>query len=425
MHPLLLAFCLHVAPALPAPLVEAIRAGEKKSHPLAISRASAQAGGAQAQSAFAALLPSLSANGTYVRNQNESVVEFQTSPGSPSQKVVLQPFNQLFATVTLNVPLVDPAGYERYAQARHARDAAEASVDSSRRDVQLSIAQVYYRVVAAQGVLEAAERAVATAQKDEQDTELRVTQGVTDKLALEKAKVDTAAAESNRVLAAQNLALARRQFATLTGLPEPQALPEPGPPETLAEREDGLVNEAISTRDDLRALQAQVDAADSGKSAAWAGALPVLAANAEEHFTNASGFVGQSSYWTAGATLNWLVDPVLTSANLKLADAQRSTANEQLAQAKEQVRDQVHAAVLAVDTDRARLEQAKLAVDSAHEALRLARLKLQQGVATSLEVSQAQSDAFNAEASLAQARAELAFALLSVRRAAGELLVQD
>jgi len=61
---------------------------------------------------------------------------------------------------------------------------------------------------------------------------------------------------------------------------------------------------------------------------------------------------------------------------------------------------------------------------SARRALKLTEEQFKAGTATSVDLSAAQRDAFNSEANLAQAEAELATALLALRKAAGQALLE-
>jgi outer membrane protein TolC len=100
-------------------------------------------------------------------------------------------------------------------------------------------------------------------------------------------------------------------------------------------------------------------------------------------------------------------------------------AKERLAQSEDNIRDEVHTAWLEIEADQARLTAATSQASSAREALDLTQEQYRAGTATSLDISQAQRDAFNADASLSQCRADFAAALLSLRKAAGESLLAE
>jgi outer membrane protein TolC len=151
----------------------------------------------------------------------------------------------------------------------------------------------------------------------------------------------------------------------------------------------------------------------------------VISANAQEHFTNAPGFITSDAFYSVGVSAAWLIDPAGTSASIRRARAAVQEQQQRLAQEQDAVRDDVHAAWLDVGADRARLEQAETAAQSASEALQITQHEFRSGSATSLDLSSAQRDAFNADATLAQTRADLAAALLALQKAAGEPLLEE
>jgi outer membrane protein len=150
-----------------------------------------------------------------------------------------------------------------------------------------------------------------------------------------------------------------------------------------------------------------------------------LNGSTKESFSNAAGFTGQTAYWNVGVNLSWTVDPVGTPAAIRRARAAVEEQRQRLAQAQDAVRDDVHTAWLQIEADRARLTEASSEALSAREAVELAQKQFLAGTATSLDVSSTQRDAFNADATLAQAKSDLAAALLELRKAAGERLLEE
>jgi outer membrane protein TolC len=423
MHAPVIALLLGAAPALPPPLVEALRAGQRHSHPLAIAKAQAEQARGEVQSTLSTLLPTFNAQGNYLRNQYQTAVDIPLDPNAPPTTVVLQPYNQLTASLSLAVPLFNLGALERNAQARHARDAAVSAVASSERDTQLSIARAYYTVVGTQGLLEAARKAVETADRNERTSSLKLNQGTINALALDKAKGDTAAARGTLAQAMRDLAVARRNLSTLTAMPEQADLPPPTDPGLPERDEEALVAQALEKRPEVQAARDQLAQARAGRVAAWGTLAPTVSGTATENLSNAAGFVGQSAYWTLGVGAGWSLDPLLTAGELRKSDGEIAAAEERLAQTLEGVRDEVHTAWVDLLARRARTEQARAQVAFTSAALKRVELRLEEGVANQLEVSQAQTDAYDAESSLAQAEAEYAYSALALRRAAGELLI--
>jgi len=285
--------------------------------------------------------------------------------------------------------------------------------------VLLADAETYYNVVAAQGVLEAAERALATAVENEDLVRAQLEAGTATELALATAQVDTSRTRRRIAEARQPLALSRRPHPTLTGLPAPPANAPPPPPGDPTPTEEELVELALAQRPEMAEVRSALSQAEAGRLEAWSGVLPVLSAFARESYANAQGFLGQNFYWTLGGQLAWTVDPFLTSGSVRLAQAQVAEQRTRIAQVTDSLRDEVHGSWLQVGRNRAEMEAAEVEVESARKALRIARIRVREGAATVYELSQAQRDAFQAEASLVKARADLANALFALRRAAG------
>ena len=147
--------------------------------------------------------------------------------------------------------------------------------------------------------------------------------------------------------------------------------------------------------------------------------------SAQEHLTNAAGFVGHEAYWTLGANLSWNLDPVGSPAAVRHANAVLQEQEERLAQELDNVRDDVHSAWLEIEEDRARLEETQSETQSSRQALAITQNQFQEGTATSLDLSQAERDNFSAEANLSQAQSDLAAALLSLKKASGQSLTDN
>ena len=416
--------------ALPAPLSRLLAAARVHNHALGISRAQLIEQEASVQQALAALTPTLQASGSYTRNQYAAIVSLPSNllglgPAGSLTSLTIQPYNAWTATVGLSIPLFSASSYERHSEADRARAAARSGERASDADVLLSTARAYYDVVGAQGVAEAAERAVATAQDNLRVTQTKLAAGTANRLAVDRARVDVARAEQTVATSKQALALATRNLETLTG----ERLSGPLPPteeEGLPPRpEPELVVEAERRRPEIAQAKAALEQQEHALREAWSVLIPTLNGSAQEHFTNAPGFITENAFWTAGASLAWALDPVGTPAAIRRARAAVAEQRERLAQTRDAVRDDVHTAWLEVEADRARRDESLSEVQSAREALAITRQQYQAGTATSLDLSQAQRDAFSAEATLAQSQAALAAALLSLQRAAGEPLLAE
>ncbi len=414
--------------SLPPPLVQALRAARSRNHSLRVSRAQLAEQEAAAQQALAALLPTLQASGGYTRNQYDAIFTVPNAllgRGAGTSSLTIQPYDQWNGAVGIVAPLFDGTRLFGEAEARRGRDAARHVERATEAEVALATARAYYQVVASQGIVDASVRALATAQDSLRVAEAMLKSGSATRLSVDRARVDLERAGKQLASARQGLGLARRNLETLTGEPAPEALPAPGEPDLPALPEAAFVEKAEREREEVAEGRESVARAEDALRAAWARFLPTLSAAAHEYYTNAPGFLPSDNFWTAGVSLGWSLDPFGTSAAIKQARAAVEEQRERLAETEDAVRDEVHSSWLEIEADRAQLVAAVAESASARDALELTQTQFRSGTATSLDVSQASRDSFSADASLAQSRAGLAAALLSLEKASGQPLLEE
>jgi outer membrane protein TolC len=417
--------------AMPGPLVDYVEAGRLHNHTLAISKAQLAEQEAQVSVALATLTPIVQVQGAYTRNQYPAIVKLPSSlinsqaPTGIFQTITIQPYNQLNGTLALDIPLVNADGLTRYAQGRHGSAAALQGEKATQADVDISIVRAYYQVVAAQGVREAANRAAKVSAEALAVSQARLEAGAINKLAVDRAKVDLARAQQTIAEAERTLGIARRNLETLTGMSVPAELPGAGPPEFPVNPEDFYVETAQRQRPEVLQAREAVAQASAARDQAWMQLVPSLTGNFTENLTNASGFVGHEGYWAAGVKLNWILDPVGTPASVRKADAAMLEQEQRLKQELDVVRDDVHTSFLDIALYRARVEETAAETESAREALKLAQEQFSAGTTTSLDLSSAQRDAFQAEANYAESTANLAASILGLLQASGEPLLAD
>jgi outer membrane protein TolC len=164
--------------------------------------------------------------------------------------------------------------------------------------------------------------------------------------------------------------------------------------------------------------------ADAAEKLAWAQRLavvPVVGAQFTETATNATGFTGRSTSYTAGIGLTWRLDvPTFmlmgsTAANERVADLAAE-------KARLQSRDQIHSDWQRFNSSLTKLDAAKAQQQAAERAAQVARDRYAAGAATQLDVIAAERDLFSAEVGQIQARTELAAARLGLRISSGQPL---
>lgn len=176
-------------------------------------------------------------------------------------------------------------------------------------------------------------------------------------------------------------------------------------------------------RPDLEAEQRQTDLFRLQRGAARAQNHPYLTLDGQW------GYVGRDvgsltdtghDFWRAGVTVHVpLFDGLLTKGQVREAEAaiRRSEHREHELQA--QVRDEVLAALDALEVARADLAAARLNLQRAEQAFEQIRLRYELGKAERLDVLDAQSERFTAQSTLIEARYRVATSSATLKRTMG------
>lgn len=368
---------------------------------------------AEASAALGKLTPSFSARGVYTRNQEEVAAQL---PGLP-EKLVITPLNQLDAYLQLDVPIVDLASYHRYKAATALRESASEQRGATTIDVSRSVARAYYQFLGASALVQSAQESIKSAQANLKNVDDRRAAGASTDLDHERAAASVARAEQDLADAELSAALAARSLETLSGL-------TPDPAQTFAE--DDLHSEGslgawvtlAGTTPNQRVAQKVSEASEQNRKAANRALWPTLAGSAQERITNATGFGGRNNSYTLQLVLSWRLDYGTWASS----DAQAAALEVQRVRVERTRRASEDAAFEAfkrVDAGIAKSRSARAQAKAATRAAELSQERYTAGVATQLDVTQAQRDAFLATAAKIQADADLASSRASLRLATG------
>lgn len=367
----------------------------------------------EADAAIGKLTPSFSARGVYTRNQYEAAVQL---PGTAT-KLVITPLNQLDAFLQLDVPIVDLANYHRYKAASALAASATEQKSATTIDVSRSVARAYYQFLGADALVQSAKESIKAAQANLKNVDDRRAAGAATDLDHERAAASVARAEQDLADAELSAALAGRALETLSGLTPAPA--EPAAEDDLhGEGELGSWLTLSASAPGQRVAQRLGEAAEQNRKAANRALFPTLAGSAQERITNATGFNGRNSAYTLQLVLSWRLDYGTVASN----DAQSAALEVQrvkVERTRRAAEDGAFEAFRRVEAGVAKSRAARAQANAATRAAALSADRYNAGVATQLDVTQAQRDAFLATAAKIQADADLAFARASLRLASG------
>jgi outer membrane protein TolC len=370
----------------------------------------------EARQAKSRLAPTLVARAGYTRNERETTIPNQANPtGDP---ITITPRDQLDASFTLSLPLVDVGAWQRIGAAGDTAEAARLRAAGAADEAEKSVSRAYFQVVAAEATLVAARQALATALEGQTITGRRMEAGTASELEVERDKAAVARARQVVASADQARLVARRSLETLSGL-RPSEGTVPLPDDALvAEPALAALEPAVARLPAVRAAALDARAAERNADAAWAALYPSLAASATEKLSNATGFAGHVSTWSLGVTATWSLDPSTYFAARAQSTA-RAAADLRARRSEIAARDELFNAFQEVSAQIVRSQAAQAEAQASARAARLARDRLEAGSARQLDVLQADRDAFNAEVGRIQAAADLAYARALLRITSG------
>lgn len=415
-----LAFGALVLTAQPAeatqPLAEFLAGARSQSFDAREQEATIRQRDWEAEAARGRLLPSFLARGTYTHNQYGAELAPGTFPGQ-TESLTLTPQNQLDATFQLDIPLVDLASHSRFAQSKHLAKATQLGRETTATDLERAVTQAYYTFIGAAALKHAAERSLKIANENLEYVTTRSQLGAATELDRERAISNVERSKQDLTDAQLISITAGRNLQTLSGL---TASPVSEYPVDDLRQEASLESWMANQDTPYDRVQKELSlAAQAAKKASARALLPTLSASAQERISNATGFTGQAASYTLSAMLSWRLD----YGTYSTAQAQAAAADVQTIQAertRRNVADTIFEAYHRVEASIAKSRSARAEAESAQKAAQLSMDRYQAGAVTQLDVTQSQRDAFQADASRIKADADLAYARVLLRIAAGK-----
>ncbi len=182
----------------------------------------------------------------------------------------------------------------------------------------------------------------------------------------------------------------------------------------------GLVEEAQNRRLDLSSLRWSAQAQEALVLTPTLRWFPSLTLTGQYRYTNESGLTGRSTNWNVGATLNWaLFDGFARNGQHSEYKALAQLAQFDVQATMRQVELQVREALVSLENQRAAYKQARVAHEVAlKNAAEIAEL-YRQGLASALQVADANVALFDAEVALVRERYGLGVSFLNLEAALG------
>jgi len=395
-------------------LAEAVTRGHAKNPDVRVLAARVALAEANVRILLARVLPNASLVGTYVRHDNAV-----TQGG-----VTVVPADELGLSGSATVSLFNPRGLGDYLVADQQLDAQLAELSWSGDTLAQTVIALYIDAALAAAVRDLA--AEATERRDAffAAAERRLAAGQTDRAEVQRARLSLLEAQASLRAAEADRRVAAAALAVVLDLPLDTELALTGPlgPSAAAEGRLGEEAEAPTTRGDLLGARLRIEADETARRWGWLAFLPDLALSGSftqgpDSFRNPDGFAWQVEL---RATL------VLYDGGARYGVLDRAAANLELdtlalETLEDDTRLEVRAASLRVDALADQLllagEAVQIAVAYRQDVVR----KLDAGLATTLDVLDAEQQLLTAEVRQRTAEHALALARWRLVQAHGEL----
>ncbi|MGQ0548473.1 MAG: TolC family protein [Armatimonadota bacterium] len=368
---------------------------------------------AQLAQARGARLPQATVSASYTRfGDRPGQTLTIPNPFGPTPPVItftLPPLdpNQFLARLTLQFPLYTGGRLEsQIAMAEANLRGAQAVFERTKEQTLFTARSNYLQILLAQENAAAALRARDQAQESLRIAQARLQTGAAPQFDVLQAEVAVAGAEQAIVRADTGVQSARTDLTAALNvqLDLPLDLTDTLAPQPVSGTLADAIAQAALDRPDLIEVRSRLEAARAGIELAASGGRPSLTVSAGYDVSgNATSSLTGAWFVALGVTLS-IFDGGITRERIREATLRVEQLTVLGAETKQRVEVEVRQAWLALQQANGELIPATRAVEQGREAARLATVRYEAGVGTSLEVISAQAALAQADVALASAR---------------------
>jgi outer membrane protein TolC len=313
---------------------------------------------------------------------------------------IIGPYNNLDLRGNITQSILDMSAWNNYRSSKDVYSAAQFSARDARDSVVLAVCGAYLQIIATKERVTAAHAQLDTASALFQQTQQERGVGIVAQIDVDRSEVEQLTQQQRVISLETELGKEKISLARITGLP-------PNPDYDLTDEVpfaaapaltlEDAIHQALDRRDDIKAAQAQIRAAERTLAAAHEESLPSLTVNgnygalgtnpAQAHATYAAAATLSVPIWQGGRT----------EGDIKQAQASLAQRQAELEDLQGQVEGDVRNAWLELQaaTSQVKLAQRNLQVTS--ETLGLTRQRFEAGVTDNVEVVQAQESLTSAQ----------------------------
>jgi outer membrane protein TolC len=350
----------------------------------------------QTKIARSALLPNLNASlSETVQQTNLQAlgVHFDLPIPGFSPPTIVGPFNYFDLRASLSQTVFDLTARNNYRATKELVRANELSVEDARDLIVLAVGGTYLQVIAARSRIDAARAQLTTAEALFKQTSEQRAAGVVAQTDLNRSQIQLLTQQQRLFSLENDYSKLKISLARLTGLPPNEqyeisdAIPfAEAPPLSLEE----ALRQAFEQRSDLKAAEAQVQAATRARSAARAERLPSFAVRADYGVIGTNPSQAHGTFAVAGTIRVPIWQGGRVKGETEVADAALDQRRAELQDLKGRIESEVRNAYFDLQAAASQVEVARKNIQVATQNLELTRQKFDAGVSDNVEVVQSQ-----------------------------------
>ena len=284
------------------------------------------------------------------------------------------------------------------------------------RRLAFEVVRVFHAIIQAEEMTEVRKSSLAAITASLDVAQARFEAGTLLQEEVLNLELQQASATENLIQSRHAEELAKRRFLNLLGLPQGQV---------ILDRQTGIVQElpaeiSPAGRQELRSLEAAVQAAEAELKAAEAGRKPTVDGFASYQIDNGTVLDETGDSWMAGVRMNYnLFDGRRTASAIAKARARLQETKALQTKTELALNLEVQQAELEYSQAEQRLQVTQKMVKVAEETARLSRERFKQGVILSINLIDVESRLTDAQARRSSAKAMDLVARANLRRAMG------
>jgi outer membrane protein TolC len=411
-----------IPPGPPMTLIEALEAADKSNNRLDSVRLEVDKVEGRLAQAYAYVIPMVSGSLDLMHQDHADEVSFGAG-GPGGGDVVIRPQDALTGAITVGMTVIHPEGWARISALRKGSDFARLSVEDTRQEILVMVAQAYYLALMAKSLIELRVELLKAAAHHLKVSTAKFNAGTGLRIDVIRAETDLEQARQELLTAHLALDNTRDTLAYLTrveGMPLPVGAPVIMGPEG---NDDDLVKQAEANHPNINAQSANVDMQERQLTASWMKFVPVLEAGwvINYTFTEISALASQErARWFLSFGLKVPLYSQSSVGAVKQSKADYQQALIDLRDARENITVEVRKARRDYLTALSSVEIADNQANLAAEALTLTRAAYNAGTGSSLDVTDAQQTASSAAVNLVSKHLEAQISLIKLLRSIGD-----